>query len=342
MGKQYKAELGILRIAATLAVLLLHTCNTLSNNRELFSLSQEQYQFFSIIKSLMNWAVPVFFMITGSLLLDKEKIITYEQVFKKYIKRMVVVLFVFGVPFSLIEQIANAKAFAFYMILESIANVVTGNSWGHLWYLYGLIGWYLVMPVIKAFVNIANKEAVQYLLGILFIFDFIIPIINRILNIKIGFEMPLTAYYVFYVILGYYLFYLARTKKARLMISLFVGVFTAGMIVLCRILSDDVYGLTGYASPLIVILSISIFAMVCQCKLVKFNDLIKTIDKYCFGVYLIHPLFTNGFYKFLHFSPISFNWYKIAVIPFWVGLIVLAFATSWFLSKIPILRDYLR
>ena len=55
-----QADISLLRIAATLAVVFLHTNNTLSNNSEQFFLTRNQMVFFTTNNILMNWAVPVF------------------------------------------------------------------------------------------------------------------------------------------------------------------------------------------------------------------------------------------------------------------------------------------
>ncbi len=64
----------------------------------------------------MNWAVPIFLMITGILLLDKEKKITYHDCIKKYSKRILLALIVFGIPFSMLEIIMTTKRISFTIL----------------------------------------------------------------------------------------------------------------------------------------------------------------------------------------------------------------------------------
>ena len=61
--KRY-TDISILRIIATLGVIFLHTNNTLTANKDLFSLSMQEFKFYTALWSLMQWAVPVFMMIT--------------------------------------------------------------------------------------------------------------------------------------------------------------------------------------------------------------------------------------------------------------------------------------
>lgn len=104
-----QADISFLRIVATVGVIFLHTCNTISNNAENYDLTWMQTFVLTTGNYLMNWAVPIFLMITGALLLNEKKIITYKDCITKYCKRMVLALFIFGIPFSMLEIIMNTK-----------------------------------------------------------------------------------------------------------------------------------------------------------------------------------------------------------------------------------------
>ena len=67
-----RVDISILRIMATLAVIFLHTNNTILNNTQNYQLSSENKFLMSVNISIMNWAVPMFLIITGALLLNKE------------------------------------------------------------------------------------------------------------------------------------------------------------------------------------------------------------------------------------------------------------------------------
>lgn len=68
-----QADISLLRIVATIAVVFLHTNSTLTEHQELFQQTGSQYNFFLCSHLVLHWAVPVFLMITGALLLKKEK-----------------------------------------------------------------------------------------------------------------------------------------------------------------------------------------------------------------------------------------------------------------------------
>ena len=68
-----RSDISILRIIATLAVIFLHTNNTILNNLQNYSLSSTYKFLISTNVSIMNWAVPMFLIITGALLLNKKE-----------------------------------------------------------------------------------------------------------------------------------------------------------------------------------------------------------------------------------------------------------------------------
>lgn len=74
-----RSELSALRIAATLAIICLHTASALSDNGPSYALSVDQQFFFESIRNLMLWGVPIFYMITGTLLLDGKRTVTIKK-----------------------------------------------------------------------------------------------------------------------------------------------------------------------------------------------------------------------------------------------------------------------
>ena len=104
----------------------------------------------------MYWAVPVFFMITGALLLDKK--ISYKDIFSKYIKKIAIVLLVFGTTFAFVKQYALTRVFSNELINNTLLSVLEDTGFGHLWYLYVLIGLYLLLPVFNLIKNLKKMK----------------------------------------------------------------------------------------------------------------------------------------------------------------------------------------
>ena len=117
-----RVDISILRIMATLAVIFLHTNNTILNNTQNYQLSSENKFLMSVNISIMNWAVPMFLIITGALLLNKE--IQMNLMVSKYIKRIVIALFLFGIPYAIMELYMDTRQLSADMIIKSIVKVV--------------------------------------------------------------------------------------------------------------------------------------------------------------------------------------------------------------------------
>ena len=92
---------------------------------------------------------------------------------------------------------------------------------------------------------------------------------------------------------------------------------------------------------MITFLSIAVFCLFIGAKS-KNTELLWKIDRLCFGVYLIHPVFINFIYKFLKLTPIAFdNFYPIATVVFWAFFAVSSFVGAWIMYQIPILKKYI-
>lgn len=328
-----------LRIYATFAVVLLHTASTLSENSDLFNLTTEQEVFFQCIHKLLMWAVPLFFMITGILLLDNKKEIDIKKSLL-YARRAMLALIVFGIPFAFLKLIGEAKENIFMLIPKSLLCVLENKSFSHLWYLYALIGIYLILPFLKKIVNQCEKYHLLYLLCILFVFDFIFPLIENIISINIAFSIPIS-YMVFYLLLGYYINQYIDIKSSFVpcIILLILSIFT--VIATATFDFGDKFSLFSYNSPLTVIFSSAILMIGRINRNKKDLKFLWKIDRLCFGVYLIHPLFIQVSYRKLDLTPVLFQCYPLLIVVFFLLFLVLSFVASWLMSLIPPLKKYI-
>ena len=85
-------------------------------------------------------------------------------------KRMVWAWVRFGLGMCLIETYFSKQGGGGE--INSIIHFATGHSWAHMWYLYMLIGLYLITPVIKPFVVKASNKDWLAALGL-----FVCPVI---------------------------------------------------------------------------------------------------------------------------------------------------------------------
>lgn len=333
--KRY-TDISILRIIATLGVIFLHTNNTLTANKDLFSLSMQEFKFYTALWSLMQWAVPVFMMITGTLMLNRSKEYDWKNIVFNYSRRVVLALFIFGVPFSCLEMIMNKGNINLMILFKGVLNVLNGKSWGHLWYLYTLIGFYLVLPIMKLFVEHIDKDNYTYILILMFVFKYVIPIIDMI-GLDLYFSIPIMADIVFYTLLGAYI-YKYNCFNTIKKYYLFVVVLICATV---KILESYRMNWNGEISGLFTpIMAIAILALIKGTKFKGDSKKLWNIDRLCFCVYLVHPVFTNGFYKALKIHPALWKTNVFIVLLFWVGFSASSFFIAFVLYKIKPLKKY--
>jgi surface polysaccharide O-acyltransferase-like enzyme len=268
--------------------------------------------------------------------------ITVKDCLTRYARRQLIAIVIFGTMYSAMI-IASSGTINIMIIPKAIWGGITGNTFSHLWYCFMLIGVYLILPVLKSFIDKAEDKDLEYLLFVLFVFDFIIPCINLLLDRDIQFNIPFT-YVLFYVICGYYI----GKKEVK---SIIYGIASVVSIICIGILAymNPVINLKylDYDSPIVALLAIGIFGMakcVCTKKKIIENTKIKTttweIDRLCFGVYLMHPLFIQVFYRIIGITPIRFKIYQIGTVITFIVVVILAFVFSWIMRKIPFMKNY--
>lgn len=274
----------------------------------------------------MRWSIPVFFMISGYCLFSKQEC-TYRYCFSHVLK-YVAVLFTIGLFYAALEEIFVAKSISLKLICNSILNVISGHSWAHMWFVYTIIGIYLVIPVIHSFMQKGDAN-IYIFTGLLFLFNILLPAINSSGLINIIIDFPLCGY-LFYVCFGGLV---AKCKMGKLCNYLFpiLGLISVIYIVLFS------HGQTfEYNSLSICFLAISIFLTVNNI-VSKQNNFISKLASCTWGIYLIHPLFINVILKFLKMDLLSSMPY-IKLPLFCISIFLLSYTFVCIFKKIPLIK----
>ena len=279
----------------------------------------------------MYWAVPVFLMITGALLLNPEKDISYKKCFL-YARRVLLALALFGTIFALFMMVGSHQSIN---IGKALLVVFEGKSFAHLWYLYVLIGIYLTLPVFKSFINSASRERIEVLLLVLFVFDFIASMVKAAGHAT-GFSVPIT-WPVFYLILGYYCKNFDSVLFKFRYLVLVVSALLVGIIAYQNPVLDNLW--LGYNSPVVALMAMSVFMIFKNIDFAESKRLWK-IDRLCFCVYLIHPMFIHATYRVLKITPMRFGVTWLGTIICFVTFAICSFVFSYVSSLIKPLKKY--
>jgi len=127
--------------------------------------------------------VPLFFMISGFLLLSKQEDI--PTFFRKRAAR-IIIPFLF---WSIVYDVQNSQAFAqsgvtLEGILKMFIRILRGPREAHLWFFYSLIGLYLITPILRVFVSKARDSEILYYIGLWFLVAPILFIVEAFTPIK--------------------------------------------------------------------------------------------------------------------------------------------------------------
>lgn len=324
------AFLDILRWCAAAMVVLFHVVSGVTSILSAEMTPNERAVYYTL-KALMTAGVPIFLMISGALLLNPEKEISGKKILSHYLKRILLALLLFGTVFSVMELAVTEGSFSPAMIWRGFLNTLSGKSWAHLWYLYELAGLYLATPLLRAAVKHFGRQLLKYSLVLGFLFASIIPFAEQLTGFDLGFIYPFSRIYLLYYVFGYYLL---KYVKIQPRISAAAAVITVGILI------ADMAFLklfrVSYDSPLIVLLAASLFLTASGRR--PHISWMSRHRNLCFGIYLVHPVFLNLFYKFFQITPLDLGYVGIPV--FWAGAFLLSCLGSWIMQKIPLLKKY--
>lgn len=334
---------NILKIMASIAVVMIHVVGIYWRQS---NISIYQWNILNLYDSICRWSVPIFVMVTGMLLLRKEKPISVSQIFSKYIKKILIILIVWSIIFAVLNAVIEKRQIN--SILDMIDSLFVSNY--HLWYLYMLIGLYLVTPIIKKLVDTKDKSVIQYFLILWFVFECCLKTLIRLpifYNVNIAYgqmQIGLILGYVGYYLLGYYLHTYDLKEKTKKIIYI-LGIISAIVIIsVTNYLKinnfKNVELLYNFLSAPVCLTAMSLFMIIKQNFSEKelsqrTEDILKRWTKLSFGVYLTHPIFII----FMQKLNISILKGEIALtIPLATIIIyLLSIIFTYILSKIPIL-----
>lgn len=291
-----------LRVLGCLAVVLLHVFSGVLDslgNQVVVELGMLRAVCWGIAQVILTrWAVPVFLMMTGALLLNPAKQLERSKN-AAYICRALAAIVLFGTCYALMEIVFSSGRFEPIDLLLALLNVAQEQSWSHMWYLYDLLGIYLLLPLLRAYCTSAERRDLSRTIGILFVFSLVVPTLNSVLEITIHNPLWLTSS-VFYVLLGRYLSaYCTLNRQSAL-----AGAAAALALGVLTVASMEVDGgiapwICSPSSPLVAVWSCCVFLSAKRWMNAPIGGrcLLARLPTLSFGVYLVHPVFLNVLYK---------------------------------------------
>ena len=157
--------LDIIRFIATIAVIVIHV--TAPYIYQYGSIPMAQWNFYNVVDSLSRFAVPFFVMLSGALLMNKE--IQLADFLKRRFVRILIPFLFWSIVYSVYNyyklNIENKMNISTYML-----DCFTNGASYHLWYIYMLIGLYLLIPILGKWIQTSSDSSINYFILIWIVF----------------------------------------------------------------------------------------------------------------------------------------------------------------------------
>lgn len=304
------------------------------------------------IFSLTRIGVPLFFTVSGALLLNRKHVIM--EFLKKRFNRV-------GLPFAfwiIIYIILGVVIWHYTLTPEFCFEIILGsNSLSYpFWFIWALIGIYLLIPIVSSFIREYDIFSYEYCIVITLVLSVLFTI--GFFNIQQA-KFEFRVIYNFFSVLGYFIlgscinntvFYTSKRNSFLIGVVLFI-IGTIGHFIL-------IYNAGLGGLELKPVDSFNIFVMMetiglfiafkyANVKMIssklkplkeqKLGQIILLFSSCSFGIYFSHYILTLYLFKFGFMHP----WPSYGMMYFPISCIIiigLCWALIWTMSKIPILK----
>lgn len=309
-GKEIYVDL--IRTVAIAAVILLHASGEWTiTSLQLSQMSKLQLVGWSTVdlyQTLARIGVPLFIMLTGALLLQPSKNESLSTFFKKRWARIgLPVLFwsaaYFAWDFLVMHYPCN---------LTVIAAGILDGPYTQFWYIYVLIGLYLLTPILRVFVAHADETLLKYFVILWLVGVAIIPVLGLVTPLTLNTNVFLITGFVGYFVLGTYvlLVQMRRSTISSFMIFGFALTAITTYLLAATVGGEEMYFFQQYFSPTVVLASVMLFLLLLAFKPPsiekanpsKVNKLLAAISQNTLAIFLFHVMILesleNGYFGF--------------------------------------------
>jgi surface polysaccharide O-acyltransferase-like enzyme len=338
-----------LRAFSVLAVILYHSTGAYFYDRSNYL----YWLVADVVRSGTSVCVPLFFMLSGMLILDPAKAGESPATFLRKRLSKIFIPFVFWSAVYFILN--NTRTGTDFTIVQIFYRIIQGPVHYHMWFMYVLIGLYLSTPLFRLITKSASNEIYIYLLALWLFSEGVLPTLKVFLNIKIDLRAVVMTGYAGYFLAGYYLRDKFLSKK-----QITVAIFLYAVATLFTAYMTDHFHLSEnkdianyflrFTTPTVIVMSFCIFLVVKSLNYENIEQMMPTVIKVIqfissasFGTYLAHALVLDS----LRNGSLGFKIHQIggsinnSIIGIVVTFICTTIATLIFVSilkRIPVVR----
>lgn len=347
MGR--RVEYDLLRVTACFAVVLLHISNSYWG---VVDVNGSDFAVMTVFNSFTRFGVPVFFMLSGLFLLDPGKELSARKWAGK-IGKLLLSFFLWSVFYAFQSVLFNGILHGWNSVTKDMwsnafTRLVMGH--GHMWFLLDLLGFYLLVPVLRKICE--DTMVLGYFLLLWVFFRFAAG--NFLSDVWEGRVMAFITsmhLYVFTGYIGYFMggFFLYKTEIPRRWRYLIYAGGTGGLLfTILKTLADSRRTLEHddhWCSPSslnILLFSIAVFVFFKQIRVPEHanrSGLAAAMAGSTFFVYMVHPFFIEKLnllgIKVISFPPV------ISIPVMTVGIFAAAMVLGWLAGKIPVVGKWI-
>lgn len=333
------AYIDLLRCIAVFLVILLHCIAGYTGNTALFG--TRTWWACDILNSFARMGVPLFFMVSGFLLLSSEKTGHIRAFYKNRASRLCVPFLFWDTFYYLESCLLEDRA---PDLLPFLNELTRQGSKYHLWFVYQIAALYLLMPFLKRIVDGSTRRELHIFLFIVLLQPTVFRFINIVQRaVYIAPFLAVVEGYAGFLLTGYLLGTGPMMRRRR------VAVYAAG----CAGLAGGVIGNFLFSSPEKIVMYFSegysivhyltagaLFILVKEAA----NDLPKwllrlagSLSKRTFGIYLIHILFLDVYSGAMPRLGLALP-PSLSIVCSFLFVSTASVCAVYILSKLPLLR----
>ncbi len=285
-----------IRAFAICLIVILHVSSPLVN----ISYSSSDFYWWpaNLVDSFARIGVPLFVLVSGTLLLDPKRIESLGIFFRKRFVKILIPLIGWSVIYLLWRIVYDGES---YTLPQAIRSILENKVSSHFWFLYMIIGLYLATPVFRVFTRTASETEYYYYLIIWIVAVGLSPFLAHFLGISLAISWVVVTGFGGYFIGGYFLNQTNHSPRSQwwsIILYLVALVTTiAGTYLLFRQKGKFDSYFYEYLSPNVIIMSLAAYIILhwlpyerIYNRLPWLKRIISLVSTTSFGVYMLHYL----------------------------------------------------
>ena len=341
-------NIDLIRMTAVFSVVLCHATETIYhlNLEYMNSIPQASKVTGLFLFTVGRIGVPLFLMITGYLLLDREyDTAAIKRFYKKNWLHLLICTWIWIVVYAVFRFFCLGVQVNIEEIIKELV-FIRKIPMSHAWYLPMILGMYIFIPFVSKAVQAFPLKMLVLAMTLVGFFALIYPVLDVINNVinpteklndtfSLGFS---GGAYGLYFVFGY----LIKIKVFNSINRYIIAITALGSFVLAVYLqvwsySNGVQYNIWYNNVFITVATLGLFELLTRLKKVHCYVFISEIAYYSFPIYLLHMMIILAFNKYVHYFPAMKSMHVLVL---WIVSFGVSFGIAWLINRIPRVGKY--